>query len=319
MGVPTISLQKLQTIPYISNSAPIDRAAFLNPYFDAAKNQFFMPFCQGEEIIYVIAVPQQTLYYGTKMEVNDIYLQFFDDIIRYFSYPSALNTLNGITWDVINCSVLFEKYFLYLKLFRENKDTSIFNFVTGDLEFLFYNIRSMYDSLQVIVKQIWAKETKKQMPESFDDMTKKGNDELIKKYGLPGEAINLYKQAEDAFTIIKNIRDGICHYSVGTNAVFCFEDGFALQISDFNLDPIAKNFNIWSPEKTKQNGLVSVLALYAYVIKQILQQFNDFSAMLKARIPKEPMIKEEYKVFLRAPYNKHLDRLNEYLESQWIV
>jgi hypothetical protein len=140
----------------------------------------------------------------------------------------------------------------------------------------------------------------------------------VKKYGLPKEIAECYKESLDFFSIIKTVRDDINHHSIDANIVFCLEDGFALQVSDYSIDPIAKNFHIWPPEKIKENGLVSILALYSYVTRRILEQMNGFSSILRTTIVKDAMINPDFKVFLRGPYVNHLNQLNRYLEQQWI-
>ena len=104
-----------------------------------------------------------------------------------------------------------------------------------------------------------------------------------------------------------------------TKAVFCLEDGFALQKSTFLNEPITRYFDIWIPEKIKENDLVSVLALYAYLNQSFLDSTESFSESLKESVKKVSIISSKYNLFLRGPYLSHLINSNKYLEEQWIT
>jgi hypothetical protein len=129
--------------------------------------------------------------------------------------------------------------------------------------------------------------------------------------------ISSYQKHKDFFDKCKQIRDGIHHLSIDTKAVFCLEDGFALQKSSFLNEPITRHFDIWVPEKMKENDLVSVLALYAYLNKSFLESTESFSESLKESVSKVSLISSEYKLFLRGPYLNHLINSEKYLKQHW--
>ncbi len=318
--IPTVSQAELWKIPYVANSPTDERTVFLNPFFNKEQQKFQLPFPQANKIIFLEAEPVQMCYYSdNKLNDSDLSLKLIDYTARYFSFNSALYSLFGIIRDIFNCSVVVEKYFLYLDIFRRNKDTSIMNFISADLEFLFSNIRSAYDSLQYLISVIWKIEKKKAMPRKFSAMMKYNEDVLIKKYDLSETLVNCYQESKDFFEKCKDVRDGIHHSAIDTKTVYCLEDGFALQKDKYLNDPIAKNFDIWSPEKTKKNGLVSVLALYAHLNKSFLDNTEIFSESIKESISKTPIISPDYKLFLRGPYIKHLVDSDKYLKEHWTL
>lgn len=318
--IPTVPPAELMKVPYIANSPTDKRTVFLNPFFNRERQKFQLPFPRENKIIFLEAEPVQTCYYSDiKLDDSDLSLKLIDYTARYFSFNSALYSLFGIMRDIFNCGVVVEKYLLYLDIFRRNKDISIMNFVSADLEFLFSNIRSAYDSLQYLLSVIWYIEKKKAMPRRFSEMMKYDEDVLIKKYDLPKLLINCYQESKDFFAKCKQIRDGIHHSAIDTQIVYCLEDGFALQKNNFLNDPIAKSFDIWSPEKTKKNGLVSILALYAHLNKNFLDATEVFSESIKESISKIPIISPDYHLFLRGPYLKHLVDSDKYLKEQWII
>ena len=74
--------------------------------------------------------------------------------------------------------------------------------------------------------------------------------------------------------------------------------------------------NIWPEEKSKENGLISILALLAYSTKEVLKNFDILSDALTQSITQYPSISEKH-LFYRGPFNKHLFKLDDYIEKQW--
>jgi hypothetical protein len=318
--IPTVSREELLKIPYVVNSPTDRRTVFLNPFFDAEQEKWELPFPQEHKIIFLKAEPIQMCYYSDKkLGDSDLFLKLIDYTARYFSFNPALYSLLGIIKDIFNCGVVVERYFLYLDMFRKNKNTSIMNFVSADLEFLFSNIRSAYDSLQYLISAVWYIEKKKKLPKNFSNAIKCDASALTRKYDLPRSIISCYQSSKDFFEKCKKIRDGIHHLSMNTQIVYCLEDGFALQKDNLLNDPIAKYFDIWSPDKTKKNGLVSILALYAHLTRSFIDSTESFSESLKESISKVPIISPNYKLFLRGPYLRHLVDSGKYLKEHWII
>jgi hypothetical protein len=173
--------------------------------------------------------------------------------------------------------------------------------------------------LQKITKDLWIKVAGKKLPNSFHDMTKKGTSVLKEKYGLPDPLITYYTNTKDFFVKCCEIRDSIYHQGRSMNLIFCMEDGFAFQKdSPFFPNSLVIEFdNIWPKSKIKQNSLVSVLALIAYINSKVLGNLDDFSkALTQSIVPPFP-ISDSCKLFLRGPYVHHLLRSEEYIEKQW--
>ncbi len=317
---PTVPREEFVKVPYVATLPSDGRIVFLNPFFNAEHKKWELPFPQGDKLIFLKADPVQTCYYSDKkMGESDLFLKLIDYTARYFSFYHALHALFGITRDIFNCGVVVERYFLYLDMFRKNKDTSIMNFVLADIEFLFSNIRSAFDSLQFLISTVWNIEKKRDLPRRFSEIIKCDTSDFKRKYDLPMSLISCYQKYKDFFDKCKQIRDGIHHLSMDTKVVFCLEDGFALQKSSFLNEPITRHFDIWAPEKVKENDLVSVLALYAYLNQSFLDSTESFSERLKESVKKVSIISSNYNLFLKGPYLTHLVNSNKYLEEQWIA
>lgn len=313
--MPVVNKDELRKVPYITHIPSDGRLVFLQPYLDKRDNKFKVYVPQGDKLTWIFAEPVEACYYSEKIidESKDIYLTIIDVVARYYSFGSVINTLIKIMRDILNSSVAVEKYFVFLDLYRKTKDVLVINLVTTDLEYFFGNTRSLYDLLQNLIQDLWKRASKRNLPNSFHDMVKQDPENLKHKYNLPKPLIKYYIDTKDFFVKCQRIRDNIYHRGLDIQAVFCTEDGFALQ-KDNPLfpNPLTSEFDIW-PE----NGLVSVLALISYIDKRLLEDTNTFSQALIKSIPPLPAISETHKLFLRGPYIHHLLRLEEYLEKQW--
>jgi len=317
-----VNKDELKKVPHITHIPSDGRVIFLQPYLDKRDNKFKMHVPQGDKLTWVFAEPVEACYYSEKIidESKDIYLALIDVVARYYSFGTVINTLLRIMRDILNSSVVIEKYFVFLDLYRKTKDTLVSNLVTTDLEYLFGNTRSLYDLLQNLIQDLWKRASKRDLPkDSFYAIIKQDPENLKRKYNLPESLIKYYIDTKDFFVKCKRIREKIYHRGLNIQAVFCIEDGFALQ-KDNPLfpNPLTSEFDIWPKEKTKENGLVSVLALVSYINKKSLEDMNAFSQVLIQTMQPLPAISENHKLFLRGPYVHHLLRLEDYLKKQWV-
>jgi len=316
----------LKGVPYITNVPSDGRAVFLLPYFDQNDKKFKMYIPQGNKLTWLFAEPFQSCYYAESLVdiSSDIYLKTVDVIVQHYSFEPVLNALIRINMDIINCGVVVEKYFIFLNLFRNTKDVSISNLVETDLEYFFANVRSIYDLLQNMIRYLWRLGTKKALPDSMRRMVQLESDNLQEKYNLPKPLIDYYLGTKDFFMKCREIRDNIYHfkgsYRTGLfEPIFCIDDGFAFKKDDLLFpNPLDSIFDIWPPEKTKKNGLISVLALISYINKKVLENIEAFSQTLIESVKPLPPISKTCKVFLRSPYIHHILKSDEYLDKHWI-
>lgn len=319
--IPSVDKNELRKVPYIDH-IPVDgRTVFLQPYLDKEDNTFKMFVPKGNKLTWVFAEPVEACYYAEKIvdKSKDIYIELVDVVARHYSFASAIRTLLTIIRDIENCSVVVEKYFVFLDRYKDTKDVLTYNLITTDLEYFFSNVRSFYDLVQKLIQNLWKRASNKNLPNSFHDMVKQEPESLRRKYDLPEPLIRNYIETKDFFVKCRKIRDAIHHRGLNIQIVFCTEDGFAFQKNNPLIpSSITSEFDIWPEDKTKRNGLVSVLALISYINKRLLGDTEKFSQALIRSIQPYPPISETHKVFLRGPYTHHLLKAEEYLEKQWI-
>lgn len=179
----------LSKVPYIRFIPEDGRTISLLPYYDEKEKAFKQPFPKESEIIFLKGKPEQGPYYARAVldRSRDILLELADFVTKYCSFPSTMEILLGVERDVLNCSAIVEKYFLFLDLFHRRKDAMIANLVMTDVEFLFSNVRSLYDSFQMLAKDVLKQtktKTSRNLPNSYFDIAKLEKEEMRRKYDL---------------------------------------------------------------------------------------------------------------------------------------
>lgn len=317
-----ISKAVLAKVPFVSLIPNDGRAISLLPFFEESTGTFKIPFPRPDGIVIAHGKPEQGPYYAKSIvEERDLHSELIEYVTLSWSFPSTMSILAGIERDIINCSSVVEKYFFFLKQFRSEKNPMIANLVMTDVEFLFGNIRSLYDSLQMLVGDILinAGKNKSRLPQSYHDMIKLDETKLQEKYSLADPLLKFYADTKQFFLACRTIRVGFQHWRIDIPVIFCFNDGFALLKDNTYLqDPVVARFQIWPENKTKENGLVSLLGLIGYLHSTVLAHMDLLADALRASVTTPPPISQEFKVFFRGPHIRHLKISNEYLNEQWI-
>lgn len=313
----------LKYLPYIDYIPDDGRALSLIPFFDEKANHFRVPVPQPDKTILLLKCePVQSPYFAKSVaKENDLYSSLIELVTLSWSFPKTMDYLLGMERDMINCSSVVEKYFVFLDLYRSNKDSMIANLLLTDIEFLFGNIRSFYDSMQGLIGNIMNKadKTKPHLPESFYDVIKLDRQAMTKKYSLEQPLVDFYANTKEFFMACRTIRGGFQHWMIDIPVIFCFDDGFALTKDETYLqDPIVARFKIWPEGKIKENGLVSLLGLIACLNETVLSHLDMLSAALKASVPTPTPISKDFHVFFRAPHIHHLIKSRQYQDMQWI-
>lgn len=314
-----VSKEELKNIPYVDNIPSDGRLVYLAPYFDEKKQGFIthVP-TRNNKLTWIWAEPAKSYYYSKSKfdEKSDIYLNLINVLIQNYCYDTVYHNIDGLLYDIFNCSAFFEKYFILHAHYLETGDLSTSDLIATEIECFFGNIRSLYDLLQIIIKSLWEIETKNQLKPSFASMAIKSKGELEGKYNLTASLINYYKEAAKLFLIIREIRDKIYHHGHSVYLIFCDDDGFAINKDD---QTFYKLSHIWPKDKVKNNGLVSILALFSYINKKVIGNLDSLSSALVESITLKPPISTTHNIFVRGPYFNHLNSLDKYLDEQWYI
>jgi len=102
------------------------------------------------------AEPVRSLYYSEEILDNtrDLNINLFNLLITHYSFDSMLRTTNSLMKQILACSVVLEKYFVFLQLFKNTGNPLVSDMVASDVECLFGNIRILFDEIQYIIREL---------------------------------------------------------------------------------------------------------------------------------------------------------------------
>ena len=318
----TISSDILRQITFIDNLPSEGKAVFLVPHYDNTDNTFKL-YLEGEnrELTFVYAEPVDACYWSTKLinPKKDMKIKIFETLAQYHAYPSVISKLAYLIEDLNNCCSIFEKYFMFVNVSQSEPDNFNSSIFLSDYESHYGNIRSIYDILQWIISDLWKIYFPKrnQLKTKFSDMVKQEAKDLELTYNMEQDLLNFYAKTSPFFKIIKDIRDNVFH-SGRTVTIYRSPQGFSISKNG----RIAREydaFSIWPPEKERQNGIVSLLALLAFNNTQLMNHLDFLDETILNVFPKSAPLSCTAGLFYRNPRLYHLLNLEYYLKHQWII
>ncbi len=214
-----------------------------------------------------------------------IFLTFF---IRNYSYASIKTSIDNIGHDILNLSAIFEKYFIFLKYMSTEPEKYKMILIRTEFEYFFGVIRSLYDLLQVLIKHFVIYHMKKELPNSFNDMFYKETYEIKSNYSYLPQQLKIYYKSSTGLLVdeLTDMRDRIYHNGTTNNFITYSEEGFGIRRNLFDF----LDFGEWPQNKVKENNIISLLAVFAYITKAVIKNMNDLSLALSGAFhpPKTP-------------------------------
>ncbi len=314
---------KPQELPYLSRAPDDGRSIVVSPYYDVDAKRFYAYSPRPGGMILVL---QPTDYiHGTYLaqapanKDRDCRLPFSETIIQHFSFSDAFQALTDAEKDLINGLGSLHKYFVLLDHANENRDFSAGLTMSTEVEYAFGNHRSFFDRLQRIISIVRKqyRPNSAELPDSFGRIEGKTDEELATNYRLPGPLICFYRGRKDVFLRLRHIRDNIFHHGHSPDTIFRLRNGFAIAIDD-RLGRELGHFNLWPDTLLKANRLGSVLAIFAFLIRDMFDAMNHLGDTFLACFHDPPApIASGYQVFLRSSLSKHLASLDKYQQQHW--
>src|SRR6266508_1509593 len=175
----------IDKLPYYQTRPLDNRPIVLLPFWDSG--EYKIPLQTPNGLVLLNAVSAYSGSYMAKEIVDpnvDISLPLLELCIQQIPSTKSIRTIQAVVHNLTNLSAALEKYDL---IFRNNSDKLGASFlISTELEYLFFSVRSLYDQLQRIIKDIWnltsladSNIKKKMLPDSFRDVALKGNDDEI--------------------------------------------------------------------------------------------------------------------------------------------
>lgn len=333
MGLKSSALDKL---PYYQHKPADGRAILVCPFCKDAEIHLPMPNQHGEEIVFLkpTAFVKGSYFAKEIVDLNaDVHIPLYELIIQRYSFKVVLDIVQTIVNDILNFSAILEKHDLVFRDSRRQSgqfhDHSLL--IGTELEFQFYNVRSLYDRLQAVIKAIWDDTTlhdrslkKRELPLSFRDVILCGKDdrvrsvdEIITRYGLPSPLADFYHSQGEFFKSCRAIRNKISHsgYSVSDQGpIFLLDQGFAVDATQY---PFSK-FECWSAGSLRNDKLGSVRALMAHIASRAIDATSVYATTLISCIQLPDPIAPDWHVYVRGSYISHLHHLSNYVIQPWL-
>lgn len=199
--------------------------------------------------------------------------------------------------------------------------------VQAQFEYLMVLLRSYYDLLQVLVRDLWSRQRNLdadapallRLPNTFRKMVLRKDGEIASAleisatWRIPSPLAEWYAAEGPFFKKLRAIRDGIAHYGHQPPSVLTIDGwGFAV---DTSREPWA-SFR-WRSEHVRENRLGSLRAVFGGFVMHALQVATGLAMSLERTVQLPPALNEDLYVFLRSPVGVELTRLEDMLKQPW--
>jgi hypothetical protein len=322
---------ELEKLSYFLKKPTDGRSYLLMPFYN--NNKFVQPLIRDKKLLLLNTIELIEGMYLSKDIVdpkNDMHLVLLEMLFQEFSFPDIFRTGNDLGRDLLNFGASIEKHDLIIDDYavsRKKKGGHSY-LISTELEYVFYNVRSMFDLLQTISRKIWERirlldpsAKKKDLPPRFSKVVL-GNSghrvlssrEISKKYGMPKSFADFYEKEAAFFRFCRSFRDAISHKGTSPDWIFMFDDGAAVSISQV---PFC-NFTFWDKSELRSNNLGSIRALISYISKRSIEATDNFCSALKKNIKLYEAIAPGWHVFIRGSHVHHLLDLAETIRNPWL-
>lgn len=325
-----ISRKDIQKLPYVTSIPQDGRIVPLQTFYDAAVNDWFlyMPHGQAELIRIQDGETISGSYLGrAKADPKmDIEIQLGGLIIQHLSFSGTLAALGKMENNFHRSAAVMEKYHVIWRQ-RNQSHSSAALLIESELEYLVFLIRSLYDRLQDIVRDLCGRfvrlddrsvKAMNKLPSSFADVVIQNDairepDDLISRYRMPEPLAHWYHAEAPFFRELRQLRNGIAHHGRRAPTIFETEWGFAVSPSD----PPWNMFAEWPVELQWKGRLGSLRAIFAGFIAHSFEATTRFASTIPILLDLPPALGEDLHFFVRSPFGHQLVRLSAMRKQPW--
>jgi len=317
-------------LPYLTLVPEDGRFVRLSGFFDDISNDWVLivEVRPGELGRIAGGAPVRAHYYGRRPRDagSDIEVLLSTLVVQHLSWPKLLRQIEKIESDIhLFCDVL-EKFELISE--HAHRDLFATYLAMSELELLIRVVRSSYDQLQRLVKElvrllISQDETQKRvraLPDSFAAMTLRGDvpltaNEIVAKYGLPHSMASFYEGEAQFFLHLRAIRNRLEHGGGSMPAAYALPEGIAVNVDE----DIWCNLPIWKDVTLEGRRLGPLRVVFAYIVQHMLEVFTSFARAVTSDMILPPPLAGEMLVYLRNPYGSHLATIATTITNPWRI
>jgi hypothetical protein len=326
----TIPREELSKLPFVRHIPTDGRIVSLQSYYDHATGSWhlYVPVRQGELGRIAGGKPVSGSYFSTGAAdpTCDLELPLGTLITQHLSFPDVIREFNKLESDIHRCAAILEKYHLLSSRRYDTRSESSL-LVISELEYLLLLLRSLYDLLQGVVRQVskllihldgTQRRVVQDLPTSFADVALAGQsvrpaEEIQSRWGVPKPLALWYHSEAPFFRELRDLRDGIAHHGRNLPFVVVTEWGFGI-------DPATQpwnRFDIWPQGQRWDGRLGSLRAIFTGFVVHSIQATSRFASVVRASVRLPPAIADDVCFFIRSPFGKWLVGLEVMMEQPW--
>jgi hypothetical protein len=321
---------ELAKVPYITFRPNDGRIVQLLSYFapDTKDWHLYYPVAPGELGRISGGEPVQGAYYAdTPVEPErDSELPIGTLVLQHLSFPETLRHFGKLEDDVHRFAAVMEKYHLISGQRRQSVARASL-LATSELEYLLLLLRSYYDLLQLILRDLGARfvtlgddprRVAPDLPDSFAKVVLQGDvlrtaPDILTKYTMPQAFADWYAEQGAFFQLLRKLRDGVAHYGRSLPTIYELEEGLAVDIS---MTPWSE-FDIWA-DTTLVNGKLGPLRkLMSALILHALNAGTSYAHLIRSTVALPPPLAGSCRYILRSPIGNRLVQLVAIMSSPW--
>lgn len=198
--------------------------------------------------------------------------------------------------------------------------------VLSELEYLLLLLRSQFDVLQCLIKEVAAlvttlgkrKRVIQDLPESFRGVVLESEKprparEISEAYNMPMPLAQWYAAEAPFFLQLRFLRDGIAHRGEDLPAVYPASEGLAVDVRD---PPWART-PAWDDSVSRQRNLGSLRRLFARLILGAHGACTRLANVLPAIAKLPEPVHPDLQVYLRSPFGHRLVALPQTDAAPW--
>ena len=312
----TLTLVRLQDIPYLDLSKLEGRQVVLMPFWDGSSWHAWAPVQGGYLDMRPVDAAKSDYVADRPARQDDLFVPFIDLMWQRASWPDVVPRISAVIDDFHHLFASVAK----LEFFRRHSgDLSLFDheaFAQTELEYMVTVARSIFDLVHEVVRILWGQYTRLldpnderrrsacQLPERFarmvlHDKTPVSQDALVETYALPPALCEAYLRQLPFFVQLRALRDRTVHGFGAVPRISFTERGFAIDVDHH----VFQGLISWTDEHRFNDRLVSLLPVIAQLVVGTVNACSDLMRAFSAQIALPPELAPGKRIFVRCPHS----------------
>jgi hypothetical protein len=256
---------------------------------------------------------------------RDLFLPLSTLVVQQLSFAPVQRWLEPLETDYHRSAAILQKFHIISQL-RGSPGLKASLLALSELEYLLFLLRSQYDVLQRLLKEVAAlvrdlttgSKAIQDLPETFrgvvlEEEKPRSVDAIVSAYHMPRPLAEWYAAQTPSFAQLRYLRDGITHRGQDLPSVFPAPDGLAVDVRE---PPWAKT-PVWEDAASKRGHLGSLRRLFSRFILTTHQACTRFAELMPTILRLPEPVHPDLRVYLRSPFGHWLVALPGIDAAPW--